>query len=145
MWEANFARYLNWLLSKKLIRSWEYESDEFEFVGIKRGTRFYKSDFKVIEISGAIVYFELKGFMDAKSKTALNRMAKYYPGIKIVVIDKKGYASIARICKGLIPHWETAGASKNEITHVTSPFQIAGNRHSFRSSRNSRRSSVRAE
>jgi hypothetical protein len=108
MWEANYARYLNWLLQKALIKSWEYEPDEFEFAGIKRGTRFYLPDFKVTELGGSVIYHEVKGFMDSKSATALKRMAKYFPGVKIIVIGKKSYAAISRDVRAFIPTWESA-------------------------------------
>lgn len=39
-WEANFARYLKWMVEKEEIKSWRYEPMSFEFRGIKRGTRF---------------------------------------------------------------------------------------------------------
>ena len=39
-WEANYARYLNWLVGLGEIKSWEYEPEEFEFKTIKKGNRF---------------------------------------------------------------------------------------------------------
>ena len=44
-WEAKWARYLNWLASLHEIWGWEYEPQTFEFVEIKKGTRFYTPDF----------------------------------------------------------------------------------------------------
>lgn len=106
MWEANYARYLNWLVSIGEIHSWEYEPETFEFDKIKRGTRFYTPDFKITEKDGAIIYHEVKGWMDRKSKTKLNRMAKYYPEIKIIVIGADAYYALAKDVSGFIPHWE---------------------------------------
>ena len=40
-WEANYARYLNWLVKLGEIKGWEYEADTFAFDKIKRGTRFW--------------------------------------------------------------------------------------------------------
>jgi hypothetical protein len=104
-WEANYARYLNWLQKNGEILRWEYEPDEFEFP-IKRGTRFYIPDFKVFETSGAIVYHEVKGWMDAKSKTKLDRMSRHHPNVKVIVIDKAAYGSIARTLGKTIENWE---------------------------------------
>lgn len=104
--EANWVRYLNFLLKLGEIKKWEYEVDEFEFLGIKRGCRFYKPDFKVTNLDGSVVYQETKGYMDAKSKTKLKRMAKYYPNVKVEVVDAKRYRSIAKQVAGMIPNWE---------------------------------------
>lgn len=106
-WEANYARYLNWLISLKQIARWEYEPDTFEFVGIKRGTRFYTPDFKVFEINGTYAYHEVKGWMDAQSKTKLRRMAKYHPQEKVIVIDRTAYKSVAKDVAKMLPHWES--------------------------------------
>lgn len=105
-WEANYARYLNWLIEQGEIEKWEYEVDTFEFEPIKRGTRFYTPDFKIFNNDGSVEYHEVKGYMDSKSKTKLKRMAKYYPDIEIVLIDKDVYYSIASQCKNLIENWE---------------------------------------
>ncbi len=44
--------------------------------------------------------------MDPKSKTKLKRMAKYYPNIKLVLIDKKYYEDIKKKMSKIIPGWE---------------------------------------
>jgi hypothetical protein len=105
-WEANYARYLNWLVSIHEIRGWEYEADEFEFVTIKRGTRFYLPDFKIFNNDGSIEYHEVKGYMDKASKTKLGRMARFYPSTKVVLIDKDAYKAIASQVKNFIQNWE---------------------------------------
>ncbi len=106
-WEANYARYLTWLVEIGEIASWEYEPDTFEFTKIKRGSRFYTPDFKIINPDNSIEYHEVKGWMDPKSKTKLRRMAKYYPEIKLVLIDGDCYHAIAKQVRKIIPHWET--------------------------------------
>lgn len=111
-WEANYARYLNWLISVGDIKSWEYEVDTFEFIAIKRGTRFYTPDFKVTERNGTTVYHEVKGWMDPKSKTRLARMAKYYPAVKLILIDKDAYYAIAKTAKHLVSNWETQSVGR---------------------------------
>jgi hypothetical protein len=105
-WEANYARYLNFLISINEIVSWQYEKETFEFAGIKKGTRFYTPDFKVELSNDSIEYHEVKGYMYPKGKTALDRMAKFFPLIKIVLIQKNEYQSIARNLKNIIPFWE---------------------------------------
>jgi hypothetical protein len=107
MWEANFARYLNWLLKHQQIRAWEYEPDTFWFKTITRGSRFYTPDFKVIENDSRIVYYEIKGYMDSCSNTKLKRMAKYYPHITIRLIGEREYRNVAKKVAGLIAGWET--------------------------------------
>jgi hypothetical protein len=105
-WEANYARYLNWLKAQGEIQKWDYEKETFEFEGIKRGTRFYTPDFRVWNKDGAIEYHEIKGWMHPKGKTALKRMKKYHPHIKIVLIQQKEYRALARAVSQLVPNWE---------------------------------------
>lgn len=105
-WEANYARYLNWLLSIGEIQKWEYEPDTFEFHAIRKGTRFYIPDFKITENDGSVVYHEIKGWMDDKSKTKLRRMGKYYPEIRLIIVDETAYYAIAKQVKSFIPNWE---------------------------------------
>lgn len=93
-WEANWGLYLNFLVSQKQIKTWEYEPDTFEFKTIKKGTRFYTPDFKIINLDDSFYYEEVKGWMDATSKTKLKRMGKYYPEIKVVLIEKKLYTEV---------------------------------------------------
>ena len=105
-WEANWARYLNWLIQLGEIKGWKYEPDTFEFP-VKRGSKFYTPDFKVTNNDGSIEYHEVKGWMDSISATKLKRMAKYYPQEKLVLVDKETYRDVALKVGSLIPHWET--------------------------------------
>lgn len=104
-WEANFARYLNFLQAQGEIERWEYEPDEYEFHTIKRGNRYYIPDFKVFESDGSYVYYEVKGYMDKDSATKLKRMAKYYPEETVHLIERDEYRAIAK-WKRLIEGWE---------------------------------------
>lgn len=104
-WEANYARYLNWLVSLGAITSWEYEPRVFIFP-VKRGNTSYTPDFRVIKADGSYSWHEIKGWMDATSKTKLKRMAKYYPEEPITILGQKEYYAIAREVKGFIPGWE---------------------------------------
>jgi hypothetical protein len=105
-WEANYARFLNWLKAKGEIEKWEYEADTFWFEKIRRGVRSYTPDFKVKQ-EGATYYVEVKGWMDPKSKTKIKRMAKYHPAVELRVVDAKAYNELARKIGAGIPGWET--------------------------------------
>lgn len=107
MWEANWARYLNWLVQQRAIREWEYEPETFWFERIKRGTRSYTPDFRVTENDGRIIYHEIKGYLDRESRTKLSRMAIYHPSVCVRVIDQVDYRRAARTLSRLIPGWET--------------------------------------
>lgn len=105
-WEANYARYLNWMVKRGEIERWEYETVTFEFPQVKRGTRFYTPDFKIFNKDGSHEFHEVKGYMDAKSITRHTRMARYFPHEKLVMIDKAFYLSLAKEMSRLIPGWE---------------------------------------
>jgi hypothetical protein len=104
-WEANVARYLEFLKGRGEINDWKYEPETFWFEKIKRGVRSYTPDFRVEETSGAVVYWEVKGYMDARSKTKIKRMRIYHPDIKLVLIDREGYKAISKWSR-LILGWE---------------------------------------
>jgi transposase-like protein len=108
MWEANYARYLEWLRVRGEIKTWEHEPKTFWFEAIRRGTRSYLPDFRVTENNGAVIYHEVKGWMDDRSKTKINRMRIYYPDVKLIIIDARGYRAIMRQAASLVPGWETA-------------------------------------
>lgn len=98
-WEANTARLLTF---EK--REWLYEPKTFWFEKIRRGVRSYLPDFYLPKEDK---YIEVKGWMDAKSKTKLKRMAKYYPKVKIEVWDEDFFKSLKRQgINGLIKNWE---------------------------------------
>ncbi len=107
-WEANYARYLEWLRAIGQIASWEHEPHTFWFDGIKRGVVSYLPDFLVVNPNGSREWHEVKGWMDARSKTTISRMAKYHPQEKLIVIAEKGYKEIRAKVSTLIPGWEEA-------------------------------------
>ena len=110
-WEANYARYLNWLISVGSIVKWEYEPDTYEFP-VKRGNRFYTPDFKIFNDDGSVEYHEIKGYMDQSSRTKLKRMEKYYPEIKLILVDKDAYYNIASVMSAILPEWEKANGRR---------------------------------
>jgi len=90
--------------SKKEIKEWEHEPNTFWFLEIKRGVRSYLPDFLITRNDGTQYYEEVKGWMDNKSKTKLNRMRIYYPEVQIFVLDQKRYNEISKN-KSIIPNW----------------------------------------
>lgn len=108
-WEANYGRYLEWLRINGSILKWEHEPETFWFEGIKRGTCSYLPDFRVTENNGSVVYHEVKGWFDARSKTKLKRMAKYHPTISLRVIAAPWFKANERKLAGLISNWERKG------------------------------------
>lgn len=95
-WEANIALYLDFLVKQKEIKKWEYEKDVFIFEKIKFGTRSYRPDFKIYNNNKNYEYWEVKGWMTAKSKTQIKRMAKYYSDIKLIIIEEDAYNDIKK-------------------------------------------------
>jgi hypothetical protein len=95
-WEANYALYLDFLVKQGEIKEWEYEADVFIFDQIKFGTRSYRPDFKVWNNNGSFEYHEIKGYMDPKSKTKLRRMGKYYPEVKLILVERSFYTDLVR-------------------------------------------------
>lgn len=114
-WEANYARYLNFLIKHNEIKKWEYEPDTFEFHAIKKGTRFYTPDFKVFLKNGNIEYHEVKGWMDEKSITRGKRMEKYYPEIKIKLVDKTWFRQNGKTLSKIIKNWEVNGITNKRL------------------------------
>jgi len=106
-WEANYARYLQFLKEHGNIKEWEHESQTFWFNQIKRGVRSYLPDFKITENNGEVVYHEVKGWLDKRSITIFRRMKIYYPEIKLIVIDGKWFKSARKNIVGLISDWES--------------------------------------
>lgn len=105
-WEANYARYLEWLKKYKQIKDWQHESKTFWFDKIKRGCCSYLPDFEVENNDGTKEYHEVKGWYDKRSQTKTKRMAKYYPDVKLVIIFQKQYNEIKKKVSNLIPDWE---------------------------------------
>lgn len=105
-WEANYARYLEFLKSQNIITEWEHEPETFWFDGIKRGCMSYLPDFRITNNDGSIEYHEVKGWMDDRSKTKIKRMAKYHPHIKLIVIQSKQYTELQKKASSIIEYWE---------------------------------------
>lgn len=104
--EYRFACYLEWRKTIQNILDWAYEPKTFWFEGIKRGCVSYKPDFLVIELDGRHHWVEVKGYMDAKSKTKIKRFAKYFPQEKLEVVTSSWFTRNKSKLKGLVPGWD---------------------------------------
>lgn len=93
-WEENYAYYLEWLERKGEIKEWEYEPQRFYFIDHKQNPpkplgNGYLPDFKVTNNDGGWYLVEIKGRSQGKQK--LSRMRRFYPDIKIELIEAKEY------------------------------------------------------
>lgn len=98
-WELRFAGYLETLKKGGFYSDWSYEPETFWFDGVRRGTTNYTPDFKVTFPDGHAEFYEVKGWMDARSKTKIKRMAKYHPTVVLRVFDKTWF----KTNKNLVP------------------------------------------
>jgi hypothetical protein len=105
-WEYRYAMYLQILKENNDIKDWAHEPTTFWFEGIKRGVVSYKPDFLVTHNNGGEEYVEVKGFMDAKSKTKINRMRIYHPQVKLRVIGADWFKQNNKALKVLIREWD---------------------------------------
>jgi hypothetical protein len=105
-WEANYARYLEFLKATTQIKAWFHEPKIFWFDKIRRGATNYTPDFEVHLHNGTVEYHEVKGWMDARSKTKIKRMAKYYPEIKLLIIDAPFIKSLNNTIGPMLKDWE---------------------------------------
>lgn len=107
-WEVNFAIYCEFLKKKFVIIDWLYEPATFWYNNIKRGVRSYKPDFKIIRENGTHYWVEVKGYMDAKSKTKIKRFNKYYPEEELHVVDRNWFIRTQRELPLLTQSWENS-------------------------------------
>lgn len=114
LWEANYARYLNFLREAGQIASWEHEPKTFWFEGIKRGTRSYLPDFRVVMPNGRVEWHEVKGWMDTRSRTQLKRMAKYYPEETLILAEGKKIKSLNQTLGRFVEGWENPKSGRKK-------------------------------
>jgi hypothetical protein len=103
--EYRYALYLEYLKSQGQIKEWEHEPETFWFKKIKRGTNNYKPDFRITLLNDNLEYHEVKGFMDAKSRTKIKRMSIYHPNIKLRVIQSDWFRRNNKMLKSLIKEY----------------------------------------
>jgi len=108
--EANCARYFEALRTKRIetgfeVVNWLYEPCRFWYP-IARGVTNFVPDFMLILRGRPIEFVEVKGYLDAKSKTAMTRFRRYFPEFELKLIDGKAYRAIERELAAVIPEWE---------------------------------------
>jgi hypothetical protein len=106
-WEANYARYLNHLISEGAVERWEFEPQPF-FFPVKRGNKGYLPDFRVWYPDGSYEWHEVKGYMDDASRIKLKRFALHHTGesLKLKLIDRAAYMAIKAEFENKLEGWE---------------------------------------
>jgi hypothetical protein len=66
----------------------------------------YLPDFKVTDLNETYYWVEVKGFMDAKSRTKIKRFKKYFPQETLLVVSKNWFKTNSKKLKGIIKEWE---------------------------------------
>lgn len=128
-WEANYARYLEYLRLRGEVEEWAHEPTTFWFEGIKRGVTNYLPDFRVSrkDETGILKeeYHEVKGWMDTKSATKIKRMGIYHPQVKLVIVDKPVYMKLEREFSSIVEGWEflTKGEKDKEEEGGETPVE----------------------
>lgn len=112
-WEANYARWLNWLMAAGEVTAWEYEPETFYFPDQKRGVLSYTPDFRITWSDGRQEWIEIKGYMDSKSRSRAKKMAKYHPNVEVTLIDGKTYRAIANKVSAFVPGWEIPARNRH--------------------------------
>lgn len=105
-WEANYGRYLQFLKENNSIADWQHEPTTFWFFAIARGVRSYLPDFRIEEKDGSHWWTEVKGYMDAQSKTKIARFRKYYPTERLVIVCGKWFKSNNSKMRKIVKGWE---------------------------------------
>lgn len=101
-WEANYARYLNFLKSNNEILDWIHEPKTFIFPD----NRTFLPDFEVIKKDGTIEYHEVKGWLDDRSKHHFTAMREFFPTENLVIIFSEKYKEIEKMFFDRIEGWE---------------------------------------
>lgn len=105
-WEANYARYLDYLKFNGSILDWVHEAEIFMFDSYEKGMTSYLPDFKVTTILNSLEYHEVKGWMDDRSCRKIKLMNEQHPNIKLVILDSKWYNSNKRNLSKIVNGWE---------------------------------------
>jgi hypothetical protein len=89
-YEANYARYLNYLIenNRDNVISWQYEPEKFAFKDNGYGIKAYTPDFKVFFSDSHYEYHEVKGWDYPKGIRARELFCKYYPKLTLVLISE---------------------------------------------------------
>lgn len=108
--EANLYRYYDWLAGKGIIQYFVYCNDKgcrekhtFKFGG--RGATSYLPDFFIQEDENNSYYIEAKGYLSASDKAKMNKMAKYFPKVRVEILTWDRYKGIEAQVGQMIPGW----------------------------------------
>jgi hypothetical protein len=104
-WEANYARYLQFLKEQQQIIDWEHEPEMFWFT-INSKEVSYLPDFRVTMNDNSIEYHEVKGWMDERSKLKIEGMKTSNPDKKLLVIQGDWFGKNNKIFADKIKDWE---------------------------------------
>lgn len=105
-WEANYARYLNWLVEADQIAAWEYEPDTFQFQDSRSPVKVYTPDFKVFGLNGNYYYHEIKGYLSPRSQEQIAQMRSEYAAEPLILIDSRTYKGLEKAVARYVPNWE---------------------------------------
>lgn len=104
-WEANYARYLQFLKENKEIVEWEHEPEMFWFT-VNGKEVSYLPDFRVTMNDNSQEYHEVKGWMDERSKLKIEGMKANNPDKKLLVIQGDWFNEKNKILAEKIKDWE---------------------------------------
>lgn len=109
LWEMNFARFLEHQKNCGEIHDWLYEPRIFNFSKkkYKHKPHAYVPDFKVFLNKKEWVWFEVKGYMNYKSKEKLKRFYENYPNETLEVVGADWFKHARRGLHKTIPGWES--------------------------------------
>lgn len=109
-WEANYARYLNFLVTKGAVASWQYEPMTVIFPVDRGPVRTYTPDFAVIELpTGWLRYHEVKGVWSDRFFAQLDLIGEHRQDLEpLTIVDAAAYAELHRQYRHELPGWESA-------------------------------------
>lgn len=110
-WEANVARWLEWMKACGSVKAWKYEPESFPVV-IDGKRRRYVPDFRIDWAGTLVEYLEVKGRMDARSEAKLKAMKNQHPCVRLRLLDAAGYRTMARETGPQFPTWESGNREK---------------------------------
>ncbi len=105
-WEANYARYLEFLKQNGEIKDWFHEPETFWFPSIERGAVSYLPDFKILNNDESHYWVEVKGYMCPRSKTKIKRFKKYFRQERLELVEAPWFKNNAPRLRGFIQGWE---------------------------------------
>lgn len=123
-WEFNIALVLETLKINGVIDEWEYESMIFHFP-YGYGCRSYSPDF-VVKKSAETKIYELKGWVDDKTKLKICLMRMFYPDVNISYIFAKQYSIIEKRYSDRINLWDFAKSCDPRKIYIVSVSINAG-------------------